>query len=226
MNPNSVKEVLIGMQDRKYASFQARLIPTIDKKTIIGVRTPQLRQYAKMLAKQGHAEAFLQTLPHQTFEENQLHAFLLSEEKEFQNCITKTEKFLPFVDNWATCDQLSPKVFAKFPECLLPYIKKWIISEQPYTVRFAIGMLMRYFLEDRFLPIYPGWVAAVRSQEYYITMMAAWYFATALAKQYDAVLPYITEKRLTDPVHRQTIRKSIESNRIPPERKAYLKQFR
>ncbi len=165
-------------------------------------------------------------MPHRYFEEDQLHAFVISEERDFEECIRMLEAFLPYMDNWATCDQLSPGVFGRNLEKLLPYIRKWIRSKEAYTVRFAIGMLMRRFLKERFSMAYPEMVASVRSEEYYIRMMIAWYFAMALAEQYEAVLPFLEERRLEDWTHNKAIQKSVESFRIPPERKAYLKSLR
>ena len=225
-----MSEYILGeiqnLRDEKYASFQAKLIPTIDPAAIIGVRTPDLRALARRLRKEGAAAGFLEELPHTCFDENQLHAFLLSEEKSFAVCIEQVDRFLPYVDNWATCDQLSPKVFRKHTEELLPDIRKWIRSDRVYTVRFAIGMLMQHFLDERFDPVCVEWVAAVRSEEYYINMMIAWYFATALAKQYGAVLPYLEKRRLAIWTHNKAIQKSLESYRITPEQKVYLRTLK
>lgn len=221
-----IQERLFALQDKPYAAFQAKLIPTVLEDTIIGVRTPLLRSYAKEAAKLPEKDAFLSDLPHQYFDENQLHAFLISEEKDFQTCLRELEAFLPYIDNWATCDQLSPKVFKKHLSELEPYIDTWMASGHTYTVRFGVGMLMRYYLDDAFSPKYPEKIARIRSEEYYINMMIAWYFATALAKQYDAVVPYIEEKRLDDWTHNRAIQKAIESYRITPEQKEYLKSLK
>lgn len=226
MGRSEIVEELYRLQDREYASFQAKLIPSIDAEKMIGVRTPALRAFAKKLAGQDGTEKFLNDLPHEYFEENQVHAFIVALEKDFTKCMAQTEMFLPYIDNWATCDQFSPKVFQKNPEKLLGYIKKWLASGQTYVVRFAIGMLMQHFLDESFAPEYPEMVANVRSDEYYIKMMIAWYFATALAKQYDLVLPYIERKRLDDWTHNKAIQKSIESYRITPEQKIYLKTLK
>ena len=234
MNREEIVKELFALQDEKYGTFQAKLIPNIDPDSIIGVRTPALRAFAKELAKEAakdeakaaDIEAFLADLPHRYFDENQLHAFIISLEKDFEKCIEEVESFLPHVDNWATCDQLSPKAFKKQPQKLLPYIRTWIKSDETYTVRFAIGMLMEHFLGELFDTEYADMVAAVRSDEYYINMMIAWYFATALAKQYDAVIPYIANKRLDDWTHNKAIQKSVESYRITPEQKAYLKTLK
>ena len=226
MNRDEIVAELFRLQDKKYAAFQAKLIPTVEAERIIGVRTPELRSFAKRLFKDGDTVLFLECLPHKYFDENQLHAFVISLEKDFNKCIAEVEAFLPFIDNWATCDQLSPKAFKKEPEKLLPYIDTWIRSDRVYTVRFAIGMLMEHFLGERFHPKYADMVAAVRSDEYYINMMVAWYFATALAKQYASILPYLEGKKLDDWTHNKTIQKSVESNRISDEQKAYLKTLK
>ena len=223
MNRDDIVAELFRLQDKKYAAFQAKLIPTVETDRIIGVRTPELRAFAGKLVRDEDITSFLTSLPHQYFDEDQLHAFVISLEKDFDKCIAEVDAFLPFINNWATCDQLSPKVFKKEPEKLLPYIYTWIKSDKVYTVRFAIGMLMQHFLDERFDPKYADMVAAVRSEEYYINMMIAWYFATALAKQYGSVLPYLEGKKLDDWTHNKAIQKSVESNRITTEQKAYLK---
>ena len=226
MNRQEILAELFRLQDKKYASFQAKLIPTIPADRIIGVRTPELRAFAKELSKDEGVDAFLAALPHQYFDEDQLHAFVISLEKDFDKCVGEVEAFLPFVDNWATCDQLSPKAFKKAPEKLLPYIEPWLKSNKVYTVRFGIGMLMQHFLDEKFDPKYADMVAAVKSEEYYINMMIAWYFATALAKQYDDILPYLEGKRLDPWTHNKAIQKSVESYRITAEQKAYLKTLK
>ncbi len=217
---------LYSLQDIKYRDFQGQLLLTVDPGTIIGVRTPDLRRLAKELAKEDDIGTFLDTLPHTWFDENQLHAFILSELKDYSQCITLVDRFLPYIDNWATCDQLSPKVFRKHKTELLSYIKNWLKSDRTYTVRFAVGMLMQHFLDDGFSPAYPKLVAAIKSDEYYINMMRAWYFATALAKQYDAIIPYIEQKKLDPWTHSKAIQKAVESYRITPEQKEYLRTFR
>ena len=226
MITEEIRNELRTMQDKAFAAFQAKTIPSADGNAMIGVRTPQLRAYAKKLSKREDLEEFLSDLPHKYFEENQLHAFLLSLEKDFDHCLAGVTAFLPYVDNWATCDQMSPKVFKKHRQELLGSIREWIASEKTYTIRFSIGMLMEHYLEEDFDPAYPKLVAAVQSEEYYVNMMRAWYFATALAKQYDAIVPYLTEHRLDDWTHRKTIQKAVESYRITPEQKAYLKTLR
>lgn len=217
---------LFRLQDKPYRELQWRILPTVDRESVIGVRTPALRKMAKVLRRREDIGLFLSTLPHTYFDENQLHAFLISEEKDYTRCLAEVEAFLPYVDNWATCDQMSPKVFRKHrPELLAP-IKVWLSSDETYTVRFAVGMLMEHFLDEDFDIAYPAWVAQLRSEDYYINMMRAWYFATALAKQYDAALPFLREDRLDIWTHNKTIRKSVESYRISPEQKAYLRTLR
>ena len=217
---------LYALQDIKYRDFQGKLLPNVDPKTIIGVRTPDLRTLAKELAKQDDIGTFLDTLPHAYFDENQLHAFILSELKDYDRCIQGVNTFLPYIDNWATSDQLSPRVFRKHKTELLSYIKKWLKSDATYTVRFAAGMLMQHYLDEDFKSEYPKLVAAIKSDEYYINMMRAWYFATALAKQYDAIIPYIEQKKLDPWTHNKAIQKAVESYRIKAEQKEYLKTFR
>jgi len=214
--------VLLSYQDIAYRDMQRRLIPTVDPETILGVRTPVLRQLARELED---GEAFRQKLPHRYFEENQIHAFLLEREKDFDKTVRAVEAFLPFVDNWATCDQLRPRAFRDH-ERLLPLISRWLASSEPYTVRFGLGMLMCHFLDGDFRPELLELAASVRREEYYVKMMVAWYFATALAKQYEATLPYITEHRLEPWTHNRTIQKAVESFRVPPEHKEFLKSCR
>lgn len=222
----SIQEKLFAMQDEKYKAFQSKLMPTVDPDTVIGVRTPQLRKLAKEIAKTEEKQLLLRELPHTYFEENQLHGFVIALEKDFESCLAEVERFLPYIDNWATCDQLSPKVFTKHREELLPHIDVWLESGHVYTIRFGIGMLMQQFLDDDFDIRYAGKAAAVRSDEYYVNMMIAWYFATALAKQYNAVLPFIEERKLDVWTHNKAIQKAVESYRITPEQKAYLKTLK
>ena len=223
-----MKEKLFALQDVKYRDFQKKLIPTVDPENIIGVRTPELRQLAKKLRKEMPEEtsAFLASLPHEYFDENQLHAFLISQEKDYETCVCLVEAFLPYVDNWATCDQMSPKVFKKHRDDLLLHIRKWLKSKETYTIRFGIGMLMEHFLDEDFDPAYPEMVASVRSDEYYVNMMKAWYFATALAKQYDTAIRFIEEQKLDVWTHNKAIQKARESYRIAPEQKEYLKTLK
>ena len=226
MITDEIKSELFRLQDKKYRDFQAKLIPTVDSGAIIGVRTPDLRKYAKQMAKREDIQDFLGDLPHRYFDENQLHAFIISEMKDFDKCVAEVCRFLPFVDNWATCDQMSPKIFKKHGSELLEYIKKWIASKDTYTVRFAVGMLMEHFLGSEFDIKYPETVANIRSEEYYVNMMRAWYFATALAKHYDEILPYIENHRLDIRTHNKTIQKAVESYRITDEQKAQLKALK
>ena len=223
MTTDEIKARLFALQDVKYRDFQAKLIPGVPKETIIGVRTPELRRLAKEAGESGD---FLAELPHRYYDENQLHAFIISAVRDRQECLRLVEEFLPYVDNWATCDQMSLKCFRKDPAELLPHIRRWLASPETYTVRFGIGCLMEFFLDENFRPEYPGIVSAVHSEEYYVRMMIAWYFATALAKQYDAVIPYITERRLDPWTHRKTIQKAVESFRITPEQKELLKTLK
>ena len=221
-----IKNHLYELKETDYKEFMAKLIPTVDPGTVLGIRTPALRNYAKELAKRDDIDEFLHSLPHELFDENQLHAFILSELKDYDRCIKEVDNFLSYVDNWATCDQLSPKVFKKHKKELLVSIKTWLKSKDTYTIRFAIGMLMQYFLDDEFDETYPKTVAKIKSDEYYINMMIAWYFATALAKQYDAILPYIEKNVLDKWTHNKTIQKAIESYRITDEQKEYLRSLK
>ena len=222
MRENEISERLFALRDLDYKNFNSKLIPTVCEDKILGVRTPALRKMAKNLDK-GKAEQFLKGLPHEYFEENQLHAFIISEIKDFDRCVSELERFLPYIDNWATCDQLSPGVFRKNKEKLLPYIEKWKSSEHEYIVRFGIGMLMEHFLGEDFKKDYAECVAEINFDAYYVKMMAAWYFATALAKNWDEVIPFIEGKKLEKWTHNKAIQKSIESRRISAEQKAYLR---
>lgn len=222
----AIQERLFALQDADYAAFQRPLMPTVEEEAFIGVRTPALRSLAKELRGTPEAESFLVSLPHVYFEENQLHAFLIASEKDFDTALVQTDAFLPHVDSWATCDQLTPKAFRKNRAALSGKIDEWIAAEHEYTVRFAIKMRMDHFLDDEFSPEILEQVAAVRREEYYIRMMQAWFFATALAKQYEAALPYLEQNRLEPWVHNKTIQKAVESYRITPEQKAYLKTLR
>lgn len=214
------------MQDAVYKQFCSALIPTVDSQTVIGIRTPILRGYAKELAKEARFDGFLAALPHTYYEENNLHAFLIERIGDFDKTVAALDAFLPYVDNWATCDCMSPKILGKYPEVLLSKIWEWMAADHTYTIRYAIGLMMRFYLEDHFRPEYPERIAAIRSDEYYVNMMIAWYFATALAKQYDAILPYIIEKRLPEWIHNKTIQKAVESYRITPEQKVLLRTYR
>ena len=221
-----IQQQLFQWRDEQYRAFQLPLIPTREPETIIGVRMPQLRQYAKALAKGDQREAFLRELPHVYHEEMLLHVLLLSQEKDFDRLIAETGRVLPYIDSWAVCDTFSPKLFRRYTRELLPYIDRWLGSDHEYTVRFGIKMLMDFYLDENFSAVYPEKVAAVRHEGYYVRMMAAWYFATALARQYDAVIPWLEERRLDVWTHNKTIQKAVESYRIPDERKGYLKTLR
>jgi len=223
---DAVIALLKEQQDEQYRQFQSKLIPTIDAATIIGVRTPVLRRMAKTLYQDGQYTVFLNELPHSYFEENQLHGFILSEYKDFTSCLAELERFLPFVDNWATCDQMSPKIFRKHRQELLPHIRRWLTSTHVYTVRFAIGLLMQHFLEEDFRPEYLDWVTGIHSEAYYINMEIAWYMATALAKQWEATIPYIETNRMGKWVHNRTIQKARESYRVTDAQKEYLKTLK
>ena len=220
-----VKE-LFAQQDLKYKDLQVRTIPSVEADAIIGVRTPQLRSFAKELGKREDIGVFLDDLPHEYFEEDQLHAFIISGMKDYSACMERLEEFLPYVNNWATCDQMSPKVFKKNRENLLKHIKVWIKSKETYTIRFGVGMLMEHFLDEDFDVKYPEAVSRLRSDEYYVNMMIAWYFATALAKQYDSVIPFIEDRRLDVWTHNKAIQKSVESYRITDAQKEYLRSLK
>lgn len=214
------------MADEPFGDFQAKLIPTVERRRMIGVRTPALRSLAKELYGSAEAERFMGELPHEYFEENNLHGFLIALIKDYDRCLAELERFLPYVDNWAVCDQLSPRCFKKRPAGLADRAKEWIASGETYTVRFGVWVLMSHYLDEGFLPEYPELVAGIRSEEYYVNMMAAWYFATALAKRYEAVLPYFEGARLPVWTHNKAIQKAIESYRVSDEHKAYLRTLK
>ena len=213
---------LFELQDKKYRDFHSKIIPNIPYENIIGIRTPILRKFAKEYAKE-NTEVFLHSLPHRYYEENNLHMMLITAIKDYDRCITEVENFLPYIDNWATCDFPAPACFKNNTDRLLTHIVKWIDSDEPYTIRYGIGMLMRLYLDDNFKDEYLKIVAQVKSEEYYVNMMIAWYMATALAKQWDSTIVYIEEKRLPEWVHKKTIRKAIESYRITDKQKEYLR---
>lgn len=221
-----IQKHLFELQDMAYRDFHSRLMPDIDKETVIGIRVPVLRKYAKSIAGTELAEKFIKELPHRYYEGNNLHMMLITGIKDYARCLTEIERFLPYIDNWATCDFPAPKCFEDHKEELLPVIKRWIASSETYTIRYGIGMLMRLYLDEDFDPEYVRIVVGVKSDEYYVNMMIAWYMATALAKQWDAVIPYIEEHRMSDWVHRKTIQKAVESYRITDEQKKYLKGYR
>ena len=222
----NIQETLFSLADAEYRAFQAPLIPNLPADAFIGVRTPALKAYAKEINGTPEADAFMQTLPHRYFDENQLHAFLISACRDYDAVLRAINRFLPFVNNWATCDQLRPAVFKKHTDTLILHIREWLGSSHVYTVRFGIGMLMAHYLDSTFQPEYLELAAGIQSTEYYINMMRAWYFATALAKQYDAVIPFITGKRLDQWTHNKTIQKARESRRISDEQKKLLYSLR
>ncbi|MBR4404393.1 MAG: DNA alkylation repair protein [Clostridiales bacterium] len=226
MITGDIYKELISLQDKGYRDMQITIIPSVKPESIIGVRTPQLRALAKELSKRDDVSDFLNELPHKYFEENQLHAFILSGMKDADEVIKLVDRFLPYVDNWATCDQMSPKVFKKHKDLLLEYVDKWLKSDLTYVKRFGIGMLMEHFLDEDFKTSYLTKVSKIRSDEYYVNMMTAWYFATALAKQYEAALPYIEKQKLDVWTHNKSIQKAVESYRITPEQKEYLKTLK
>ncbi len=221
-----VQGKLFELQDLNYRDFHAKLMPTVYKERVIGVRTPALRKFAKEFGKTKEAEEFLKQLPHEYYEEDNLHGFLIAGMKDFDRCIEELERFLPYVDNWATCDLLSPKIFKKHLQELLVKIRVWTVSEHTYMIRFGVGMLMSLYLDEAFELEYPEMVSGIRSNEYYVNMMIAWYFATALAKQYEAVLPFIENGRLDKWAHNKAIQKAVESCRVTDEKKAYLKTLK
>lgn len=226
MITDDIQARLYDNQDIAYAEFQRKLIPTVEPTSIIGVRTPVLRKFAKELVKRDDLDDFLTHLPHRYYEENQLHALVLSLSKDFTLLMPQVECFLPYIDNWATCDIFSPKVFKKYLSDLLAYIDQWLNSSHPYTIRFGIGMLMEHYLGEEFNLTYPERVCAIHSEEYYVNMMIAWYFSTALVKQYESVLPYIERGKLDKWTHNKTIQKAVESRRITPDQKAYLRTLK
>ena len=217
---------LFELQDLKYRDFQSKLLPKTEKEKIIGVRTPILRTFAKEFAQTKEAQKFLQELPHQYYEENNLHLMLVTQIRDYKKCLKEVTQFLPYIDNWATCDLPLPKCFEKHKAELIVDVKNWIVSNDTYTIRYGIGVLLRLYLDEDFKDEYPKLVSAVISDEYYVNMMIAWYFATALAKQWEAVIGYLKDRKLPEWVHRKTIQKAIESNRITEEQKAELRGLR
>ena len=224
---NELQQNLFGMRDAAYAAFIAKLTPGFPPSHFIGVRVPLLRTIARSFAKEEAAsQSFLSHLPHSYYEEDMLHGMLISLVKDYDRCLDLIDRFLPYVDNWAVCDTLSPKVFAKHKAQLLENILRWSSSSHTYTCRFGLRMLMTHFLDDSFSADFLEIPAAIRSEAYYVKMMVAWFFATALAKQWEATLPYLENRQLDPWTHRKTIQKAIESYRIPPERKDYLRTLR
>ena len=220
-----IRTELYHLQDTEYKAFHCGLIPNIDPDRVIGIRMPQLKAYAKSL-KNADMSAFLRDLPHKYYEENNLHGILIMGVKDYDESLKAINTFLPYVDNWATCDMLRPISFKKHRPELLEEIKRWLSAEHTYTIRFGLEMLMLHFLEEDFKPVYLKWAAGIQSTEYYVNMMLAWYFATALAKQWEASLPYIENCCLEPWVHNKSIQKAIESYRITPEQKAYLRTLK
>ena len=221
-----IQQELFALQDLSYRDFHAKLMPTVDKARVIGVRTPKLRAFAKEFGKTEEAKEFLKVLPHQYYEENNLHGLLIEQIKDYPTLIRELNRFLPCIDHWATCDLLTVRVVKKHLDTFTEEVERWLASDHTYTIRFGIGMLMRYYLEEHFSLEYPEKVVKIRSEEYYVNMMRAWYFATALAKQYEAIFPFLEEKRLDAWTHNKTIQKAIESYRITQEQKAYLRTLR
>ncbi|MGN0312984.1 MAG: DNA alkylation repair protein [Lachnospiraceae bacterium] len=221
-----IRQLLFDLRDEGYARFQAKLTPTVAQQLFIGVRVPLARKLAKQLSTSKEAQAFLQELPHQYYDENMLHGLLLNEIRDYEECLERVEAFLPYVDNWAVCDTLSPKVFKKHKPEFLSKIREWSASKETYTCRFGMEMLMTHFLDEDFCPEYLEIPAQVRSEEYYVRMMVAWFYATALAKQWDATIPYLEKQRLEPWTHNKTIQKAIESYRITDSQKAYLRTLK
>ena len=222
----SITESLFELRDEEYAKFQAKLTPSVDPELFIGVRVPDVRKLAKLLKNNPDAEAFMQELPHKYYDENMLHGLLISDIKDYDKAVEETNRFLPYIDNWAVCDIMSPKVFKKHKDKLIVSIRKWAGSKETYTIRFGIEMLMSHYLDEDFNAEYLEIPAKIRSGEYYVNMMTAWFFATALAKQWESVIPYIEKKRLDKWTHNKTIQKAVESYRITDEQKEYLKTLK
>lgn len=224
----NIQSRLFELQDLKYKDFHVKLVPGVDPDKVIGVRIPVMRKLAKELSKVDGIGAYLDMLPHDYIDENTLHGLLISEMKDYDECLCAVDAFLPYVDNWATCDLMSPKAFKakKNHDRLLVDIRRWIDSDAPYTTRFGLEMLMSHFLDDEFKPEYLDWAASATSDHYYVRMMVAWYFATALAKQYEATAPYLETNRLAPWTHNKTIQKAIESFRVSDEHKAYLRTLK
>lgn len=224
-----ITEQLITMKDEVYKNFHGKLMPTINPDSILGVRVPLLRKFSNQLNKnlsKEEIERFMNELPHRYYEENNIHAFLIEKINDYDECIAALDNFLPFVDNWATCDMMNPKIFKKNTRKLFDKIEEWMSSSHVYTIRFGIGMLMRFYLDDNFSTQYLDMTANVVSDEYYVNMMKAWFFATALAKQYEATLPYIQHNRLDIWSHNKAIQKAIESFRVPKEHKDELRSYK
>lgn len=223
-----IQERLFALQDLSYRAFHTKLMPTVDPSRVIGVRMPALRQLAKEIAAEPQTAAAFLTLPeHEYYEENNLHGLLINGMKEFEECVSALDAFLPYVDNWATCDLLKPRSFKRATkDQLLPHVRRWLASEHTYTCRFGVGVLMNYYLDEAFEPRFLEWVGAIRSEEYYVNMGIAWYFATALAKQWEEAVKWMEEGKLGTWVHNKSIQKAVESYRVTGERKEYLKKLK
>lgn len=226
MITEEIRQRMTELRDPVYAQFQLKLMPGIREEQVLGIRMPMVRQLAKDYAKDPRIGEFLEELPHKYYDEYNLHGAILCLSRDYDETVKRLDAFLPYVDNWATCDLLRPKAFAKNPDRLTADIDRWLESGETYTVRFAMEMLMTFYLDDAFDPKYPERLSRIRSGEYYVNMMLSWYYATALAKQWESILPYLTEHRLAPWVHNKTIQKAIESYRIPEERKAMLRTLR
>ena len=223
---NYIRQRLLELSDEKYRDFHASLCPTLEKELIIGVRKPALRKLSKELWKQNAGREFIKILPHKYCEENDLHGMLIEQMTDFEALTAELDRFLPFVDNWATCDLISPKIFKNRPKGLEGKAEEWMMSDKTYTCRFGIEVFMKYFLDEGFKDEYPDKISKIRSDEYYIKMMVAWYFATALAKQWDRTVGFIEQKKLDAWTHNKAIQKSIESRRITDGQKAYLRSLK
>lgn len=221
-----IRAGLLNLKDTNYKEFHSKLVPTLDKDRIIGIRTPILRKYSNEISQTKHINIFLNTLPHYYYEENNLHAFCIEKIKDYRNCIEMLDKFLPYINNWATCDSMSPPILSKHKDLLIEQIKIWLNSSHTYTVRFGLKCLMTHYLDADFKEEYLIMASNIKSSEYYIQMMIAWFFATALAKQYETTISYITDNKLDLWIHNKTIQKALESYRITEERKLYLKTLK
>lgn len=223
---NELLARLFEEQDEKYRDFQCRLMPGVEPESVIGVRTPILRRLAKEFSRKEGAAEFMASLPHRYYEENNMHGFLIETIGDYKKTVDEIDRFLPYINNWATCDLISPKVFAKHTDELYTEIKRWLKSDLVYTVRFGLEMLMSFYLDKNFKPKYLEAAAGSFPEEYYVDMMVAWFFATALAKQYDFALPYIENRRLSKSIHNKAIQKAIESYRITDSQKSYLRTLK
>lgn len=226
MTVEEIREKLLALQDVKYRDFTSKLMPTVDKNKIIGVRSPLLRSFARQLVKEGEYGEFISDLPHKYYEEDNLHGFIIEGIKDYEKCIPEIQRFVPFIDNWATCDCTRPKVLKKYPERTLELVGEFLRSDKVYIKRYGIGLLLSFYLDELFSSEHLEMLSEIESDEYYINMMLSWYFATALCKQWEATIPFIENRRLPLWVHRKTIQKAIESYRITDEQKAYLRTLK